>query len=188
MNLVNHVCQPTHEKGHTLYLVISREGELQINEIHVESTFPSGQWAVIFKVIGLSPGYMSKTVAIRKWKQIDLNKFQRDLISSELNDLGEVMDCDDLLTLYNRVLLELIDKHAPCKVRNCKIRQDTPWYNEDVMKAKVVQKNMERRWRKTRSDVDYEQYKQTKIKVTPSLERAKRQYFKFKFDLAKNQR
>ena len=55
----------------------------------------------------------------RKWKDFDLNKFKMDLAKNIAVVLG-TDNIDQAVARYNKVLIELVDLHAPAKP--CKVR------------------------------------------------------------------
>ena len=103
-------------------------------------SFPSDHWAVLFNVLGISLGHQTKYTQIRKWKSIDCTEFGGDILRSQLADAtATTFGCADVVKLYDSVMRELVDKHAPSRKQARRVRCNAPWYNHDVNKAKYLE-------------------------------------------------
>ena len=58
----------------------------------------------------------------------------------------------------SKTLRSLIDKHAPQKQRWISIRPKAPWYTSEMTEQKRIRRNLERKWRPTRSQSDRQHY------------------------------
>ena len=47
---------------------------------------------------------------------------------------------DDAVHMYNTVLSELLDKHAPLNTRSVAVRNPQPWMNDEIMKKKRLRR------------------------------------------------
>ena len=61
--------------------------------------------------------------------------------------------------------MSILDKHAPLKSRSITIRRSNPWYSPEIEEAKKLRKRLERKWRKTRLEVDRELFKAQRQRV-----------------------
>ena len=86
-------------------------------------------------------------------------------------------DLSLLLTKYDSLCETIIDKHAPMCMKKFILRPQVPWYNAEIATAKRIRRKCERRWRRTRLDVDRESFKLQSFLVTSLLSDAKRDYF-----------
>ena len=59
---------------------------------------------------------------------------------------------------YDRVLRQLLDQHAPKKKCQVTVRPSAPWYTSDVVAEKRKRRRLERRWRASRLQCDWDQY------------------------------
>ena len=68
-------------------------------------------------------------------KDIDPESFMIGLADSEWKNLpANVNECVDL---YNRVLAELLNKHAPMKNISVVQRKPSPWINDGILEMKA---------------------------------------------------
>ena len=56
------------------------------------------------------------------------------------------------MSTYQSTLSEIFDKHAPEIEKNFKPRPDSPWYNEEIRKAKRERRKAERKYRKKKEN------------------------------------
>ena len=60
------------------------------------------------------------------------------------------MDVDEIVSLYNNVLQELLDKHAPVQTRTIAERLVQPWMNNNITKAKRDRRKAEILYERTK--------------------------------------
>ena len=68
----------------------------------------------------------------RNWKKFDLDSFLFDLLNSSICScfISNCIDVSYLVNLYNSVLLDLMDKHAPMITINVSQRDhNAPWFD-----------------------------------------------------------
>ena len=133
------------------------------------------------------PQPTKKHISYRKYGSLDHDSFSNDISQSELitnpsNDLQTLID------QYNSTLKSILEKHAPLKTRCITIRPANPWYSPEIADAKRLRKKLERRWRKTRSESDRNQFKAQRLCVVNMINSAKSSYFKEKLASCGNQR
>ena len=51
-----------------------------------------------------------------------------------------------IINQFNCALKDSLDKHAPLCSKNVVVRDVNPWYNDNIKKAKVVRRKVERDW------------------------------------------
>ena len=84
-----------------------------------------------------------KTIAYRKLKDIDMDSFMKDLLTSQLCTNPQD-DLDLLVDMYNDTLQNLLDGHAPLQTKQVTVSQQTKWYNEDIAMAKNPEEKQKR--------------------------------------------
>lgn len=81
---LKHVTQPTHEVGHTLDLLISREYDPVIRNVAVVHRYLSDHAGVLCHLNSAKPRVAVKNISHRKLKSIDIDALDDDLKDSDL--------------------------------------------------------------------------------------------------------
>ena len=164
MDLDQLVHEPTHEKGHTLDLVITRKSEESfISDIYVGDRI-SDHNAVLFKCGIQKPPPIRKNITFRKLKNINVGLFKNDL-KDRLATLEKSHVIEGLVDQYDSTLSSLTDHHAPEITRTVTIRHHTPWYNDEIREERKERRRLERAMRKTKTNESEDAYKTQRNKV-----------------------
>ena len=166
---------PTHSKGHTLDLILTRSFQDLITDLSVTHYLPSDHAAVICYLKIGKPDCVRMEVKVRKLKDIDIKAFCSDILSSSLY-LSPSSDLDELVKQYNDTLRKILDNHAPLLVRKIACRPHTPWYNESLQNVKRHLRQLERKWRKSGLVVDHGIFMSESAKYNYMLKEAKDNY------------
>ncbi|PVD19466.1 hypothetical protein C0Q70_19955 [Pomacea canaliculata] len=121
------------------------------------------------------PGLPRKTVYTRNVRGMDSDSFRTELQRSALL-VSPPDNVDELVALYNSTLTALLDKFAPVKKRCITERPDTAWFTPEVRRAKKVRRQAERRWRKSRLEVDRQIYRHTRSQCSAIIVKARSRY------------
>ena len=78
MGLVQHVKSPTHQHGHTLDLLITREHDSLVQDLPKSDCFLSDHCTVMCDLNLSKPPLIVKEVSYRKLKAIDIQAFKDD--------------------------------------------------------------------------------------------------------------
>ena len=151
VGFIQHVVGPTHNKGHTLDVVITRN-DFSPPFIEVGSSFLSDHLAVFFELPLQRPPLQYIDVQTRAWRGFDADSFRDDLLASDLcrsSDYYDGLTVDQLHNLYDETLEKLLNKHAPRRRQRRRYQPLTPWYDADCAAAKRKARMFERRYRKT---------------------------------------
>ena len=97
-------------------------------------------------------------IKYRSLRNINLTAFKED-ISAELINPPEGTSCDQLVLYYDSLLTNLLDKHAPLKTKCITPRTSAPWFNEEILAAKRKKRQLERKWRTSKSTTHQDAYK-----------------------------
>ena len=104
-----------------------------------------------------------KTVKFRKTRTINLQELKKDIVEHFLA-ANNIMPqtgtryLDALVNIYESVS-DTLDKHAPLLEKTITLRKATPWSNADIKPAKTAKRRAEKKWRKTKSLTDFENFK-----------------------------
>jgi hypothetical protein len=160
--LHQHINQPTHVRGNTLDLVITRTNSTDGSFISDFTVLPglSDHLAVFFNVLSqFRPVQPSpKTIQFRPFSKIDDESMSRDLLAQVTLPLLEYDDNispDDLVRKFNANLSRVLDVHAPLKTKKITNRHIPNWYNDDIRRSKCLVRQTERRWLKSQSRAHY---------------------------------
>ncbi len=183
--LQQHITVPTHKKGHTLDVLITREGDSTLMDIpsildpclgDSKGNNLGDHLAVLFHVNIGKPQAVCKQVSYRKLRAINVDDFLSDISCCQpLHDLEQPL-CD-LVDVYDTNLADLIDTHAPLITRHITLRPHAPWYSESLRKAKHERRKLERVWRRTQLTVHHQRYKEQCRIVNTTLHQAKERHY-----------
>ena len=132
--------------------------------------------AVLLTLKSGKPHPIRKDRKVRKIKSIVPAEFSNDILNSELTE-PLPSHVNDIVSKYNDVLLELLDKHAPTKLRPVVQRLPQPWMNVGILEAKRVRRQYERRWRKSPLTVHRQAFKASCEDVKKKIGESKSPYF-----------
>jgi hypothetical protein len=182
-----HIDFPTHVRGKTLDLVISRDGELRPAKISFDGKVSPDHFTVTFHLDFCKPTSVPKVAHSRNWKMFSLDNFLSELSSAGLDRIKSTSDVSEAVKIYNSVLEEMVNKHAPLcsKVRR---RRQAPWYNDSIRQAKRNRRQLERRWRKSKLFCHWEDYRVACNEVNYKLKQAHQEYYHQLFENSKSQK
>ena len=155
--LKQHVSAPTHNKGHTLDLLITRSEDSLISRIMIRDPIISDHFAVHCDLGVQKPKFSKKKVTFRKLRSIDIDSLYEDIGNSNPSHNSH-HDLNTLVENYDRTLSSILDKHAPILQREVIIRPPAPWYNQEVALEKNKRRRLERKWRTSKLLYDRQQY------------------------------
>ena len=144
-NLVQHVSGPTHRRGHTLDLIITRKDESLIKEVEFLQDSYSDHRVVTCKLNLTKPPRSKILVTSRSNKAFDLDKFRLD-ISDALSQMTHNQDTS--VDGYNKTLCDIYNAHFPLPTRWVTQRPRTAWHTYDLRTAKRKKRRAERKFRK----------------------------------------
>ena len=185
--LKQHVNVVTHNAGHTLDLIITRESDNSITEDPVVEYFISDHGFVTCRLDLVRPATATKEITYRKYKQIDIEKFKSDIDQSGLCDVSETScenasGLDALVCQYNDTLRTILDEHAPLKTKRVTVRPVVPWHNDQIHDIRKQRRKAEHKWRNHRGDpikcAEYrEDFQSLRNQCRSAIDGAKREYF-----------
>ena len=175
-NLTQHVSVPTHRAGHTLDLLITRDDENILDNVCAHDPMISDHFVVSCNLRLNKPRFPRKEIEFRKLKQLDMNQFRNDIAASSLIT-NPPEDLAELVLQYDSVLSSILDKHAPIRKQVVTVRPAAPWYTERISDEKRKRRKLERRWRASSLDSDYQIYQQQCALVKELFYQLKSDYY-----------
>lgn len=191
--LQQHVNGPTHHRGHTLDVLISRDtstllSDTEVNDIHLcsdDGNLVQDHYAIHCTIRTPAPFPNRQSVSYRKYTHIDIGAFRHDIAStSSLNNIDGT--ADQLAQRYITGLSSLINIHAPLIHRVVTIRPHSPWYTEPLRDAKRLRRQLERKWRRHNRDIDLRAYRVQCAVVVKHIHKAKTEYYSSRITECKN--
>ncbi len=166
----NIITEPTHKDGNTLDLILIRENSILLN--HKVDEQNSDHSNIIFSLNLEKPKPVTKTIKFRKTKEINMESFKKDIADKISETIDQNKDPEKyLLALLNKYnsMSEVLDKHAPVIEKTVIERNFTPWSRKDIIIEKRLKRKYERKWKRTRLEVDYQIYKAQRNKYNNLL-------------------
>jgi exonuclease III len=182
--LLQHIKSSTHQKGHTLDLIFTRDADSLVSNVVVNDTQLSDHYWILCSLKVARPKSVPKTISYRKLKEIDVPAFRNDIANSSLGTPSDNESIDDLAANYSSVFSSLLDKHAPLMSKQVIERPHSPWYNSDIKDSKRKCRKAERKWRKTKLEIHRQIYVSALQDVANKIEAAKKQYYGSKIEKA----
>jgi len=158
-DLVQHIDQPTHDLGGILDILIS-DLKVPLTSVAVDDVGLSDhkllRWTSVLKR-PVQPLYVTRER--RVWTNFKADRFRADLSQSVLC----LPDClettlDQMIYCYNNVISDLLDSHAPVKTVTYRQRPSDLWYNKHCRDTKKEARRLERRYKRTRSQLDRDKW------------------------------
>ena len=153
LGLRQHVNVQTHNKGHTLDLIITRETDSLITSIDHNWLLPSDHASLHFTTNLCRPpaGKISRTS--RKLKDIDINVLQERVklsLSALHPSVPSPEPCvSDLVEQYNSELFTILDDLAPPVTKSFLDKPRVSWFSSQLLESRRDLRKLERKWRST---------------------------------------
>ena len=130
------------------------------------------------------PLKLKNTKRIRKYKQIDIDKFNQDLNSIDWT-MQDTDDINQYGTNFLNVFTQVLDTHAPLteiKLTKAKLKQITkPWIKDDIIQLIKIKDRLHAQYIKEKDHIKKIQilndYKLKKNEITKTIRSSKRNYY-----------
>jgi len=144
LNLKQHVNVPTHNRGHTLDLVITDTAPIKNLLVYYLGV---SDHKTIWLELNLSNHSKPKhQINFRNLNNINLDNMTLDIQqipSAKFTSANESVD------FYNNTLSSILDLHAPVKTQTVTFSRSAPWFTSDLRNKKAAGRVLERRVAKT---------------------------------------
>ena len=118
-----------------------------------------------------------KMISTRKVRSINVGMLREDPMMESLPFIcSSAENVEKAISNYNSTLSMVLDKYAPIQKRCINLRPNTQWYNEEIASAKLRQRQLERKWRKSLLEIDRQLYCKQRQYVRSLLRKAKTEY------------
>jgi len=189
-NMTQHVVGPTHIKGHTLDVAITKDHSRIIKHLVVsdpalcdfKGSIAGDHYAVTFSTTMSKPPPVQKEVTYRKLRAIDIPTFKHDIVNTPSLAANTSHSAAEVLEAYNDGLRKLIDAHAPICTRTITLRAHAPWYNEELRNSKRRKRKLERQWRLSQLEVHRQIYRDFSAQANKLLRQVQTEYYSQKVE------
>ena len=110
------------------------------------------------------------TIKYRNMKKFDVDKFLGDLSKVPFSEISALSNPSDMVASFNKLFLNILDKHAPLIEKRVKHYNQPQWMNDEVMTA-ISKRD------KFKAQGNFDQYKFWKRKANLTKINAKKSYF-----------
>ena len=197
LNLIQHISQPTHTAGHILDVLITKpDSKLMPESIAVHDPGIMNEtgivslchhYAVSCSFSYSKPSPTRKVIQYRNLRDINKEAFEADLAHAQLSScLTKCSDVNEMVEIFDKCLLNLIDIHAPVITRNVIERPNTSWYTSDLLAGKRLKRQHERKWLKSGLEVHRILYRQQCAAFNKLLYRTRIQHTQNKTSACEN--
>ena len=155
--LEQHVNFPTHIHGHWLDSLINRTSCPAVRSV-------------------LACDGLSDQISFRRINKIDLDNLKNDILNSDLKTKPK-KELPKLCKQYDTILQTILNKHALLLTKTVSERPPTPWTTQEILKAKVRRRRLERVWRRTRYRHDRSRYRVQCDLCNRIMEKAKANFY-----------
>ena len=177
-SLRQHITSPTHSSGHTLDLLLTRSDTTAISSTETTDPALSDHRAVLFSVTVPSRSRIPRiTKLVRRFRSINLTNFASDILSSPLFT-SSVTTLESYILLFNKTLVEALDKHAPLKTVTCPSRTRKPFITPAILTEKSKRSKLETVYRRCRTPDTLKNFKIQSRYVAKLVTVAKRDYYR----------
>ena len=174
-NLKNHVTFPTHNKDHTLDLVLT-DNECTIMAEVTQGDFISDHCLIDCKLNIAKSQNDTPWRYCQKIKKMDKEKFQEDL-KALLPLICQEPSVDAKTDKYHIILNSIMDKLAPLKKKRIKKDMKQPWHDEQLSNEIQLRHLKERKWKHSGNEYDYIALQYQKRHVTKIIHAKRKQYY-----------
>ena len=173
MDFTQHVNEPTHNRGHTLDLVISKGLEIYISSI--SDLALSDHFCIFFTTSIPKVEFNTERLVKKRYLTPAVAENFKTLMNSDAATGGS--HDGDLVTAFNTKVKMALDSIAPMKLKKVGAKRRVPWRNEEINQLKRTCRKSERRWRKTKLQIDEEIYKQNLSSFNREMRKARESHF-----------
>lgn len=175
--LSQHVNEPTHNRGHTLDLVISKG--LNISKVTIIDVALSDHCCVFFD-LSITPNIHIRSEVVKK-RFINDNtneRFSEAFSLTQTPTSTTSTTVNDLLNQFNSKISKIIDTIAPVRTKLIPGKRKAPWRNAMTVKAmKRECRKAERRWRKSNLQIHCDIYKEMLHWYNLEIRNARKSFF-----------
>ena len=173
MDFTQHVNKPTHNRGHTLDLVITKGLNTKISSI--SDPLLSDHYCIFFTVEKIKIQKNVQRRVMKRYLTPAVEEQFKRLMNTDTNKTHN-LDEKDPVTSFNTKVKMALDSIAPLKHKNI-AKQTAPWRNEDIKLLKKSCRKAERKWRRTKLQTHRDTYLELRSAFNKALRSARKDHF-----------
>ena len=116
------------------------------------------------------------TRTFREYGKIDHQRFH-NLLSVNTESFPDCDDPDVLVQSFNAITSSVLNEVCPLITKTTAVKHRLPWYNDVIHNARRERRRLERRWKKSCSEVDEERFRLQKELVGKLITESKIRFF-----------
>ena len=131
-------------------------------------------WIRFGKCTSSKPLMITKT--FREYGKIDHQRFH-NFLSANTESFPDCDDHDVLVQSFNAITSSVLNEVCPLITKTTAVKHRLPWYNDVIHDARRERRRLERRWKRSRSEVDEERFRLQKELVGKLITESKIRFF-----------
>ena len=174
-DLKQHVTGPTHIKGHTIDIVITRNNKSTVENVVITKYNLSHHFLIDFLYNAELSESTMKTITYRNVKKVNSLNFSKD-VQDKLSTIPQSHDMKETITNYNRAMTSVMDKHAPLITKTIRIAPHAPWFDAEYADLRRKRRKAEKMLRKTGNEEHENEYNILRKQTTLLAQSKKKTY------------
>lgn len=123
-----------------------------------------------------TPKRKPKLLHLRSYKGMNLEALQRDASNIDWSPVADTSDIDQKVNLFNNIILELYDRHAPVRLVKVK-REPAPWITSEIQDAMARKDRAKRKYERRPTTDNLSHYKIARNRCNHLCQTARRKHF-----------
>ena len=173
-DLKQHVTGPTHIKGHTIDVIITRNDK-SVTDVEIYQYNLSHHFLIDFVFRAELAESHTKTITYRNVKKVNSEKFCSD-ITQGYAKLPCTTDMKEKISGYTDVMTNVMNKHAPVITKTIRLVPHAPWFDAEYASLRRQRRRAEKKFRKTGSEADEADYKHLHTQTSTLAQEKKKSY------------
>ena len=174
-DLKQHVTGPTHIKGHTIDIVITRNNKSTVENVVITKYNLNHHFLIDFLYNAELSESTMKTITYRNVKKVNSLNFSKD-VQDKLSTIPQSQDMKETITNYNRAMTSVMDKHAPLITKTIRIAPHAPWFDAEYADLRRKRRKAEKMLRKTGNEEHENEYNILRKQTTLLAQSKKKTY------------
>ena len=183
--LVNHVKHSTHDKGHILDLLLTREEDQCLSFVNIDFTLPSDHAAIHATTQVRKPNTQKMTKDHRNLKSMSVQELKNE-IQQQFIELHKLTNPNIIAKCYRDIVQSTVDQLAPIQTKQMIDKPRPAWFTINLIKERQKVRSFERKWLKSRLSIDKELLVSSRSDYKKLLDETKASFFRDKIDNTNN--